>query len=514
VHFTGAAGRGVKGREEVSSPERGPTEEPEGAEALIDLGLALWRQGRHKEAVAAFERAIERRPFASRPYIHLANALCERGPRHQALAFLREGLRLMPHAAELHGRLAQALLEAGAVPAALHHHREAVRLGPGSAGAHVELGMVLLQTGDLDEALASFREAQRLDPRHPEALAALAFRLGAQLSPAEQAAAGAVLGDETLPPSRRAVLQYGLAYFHDARGDHARAADLAGEANAHLLAEGRRRGRAYDPAAHHAHVSRVIAAYDAAHFERVRGWGLGSERPVFVVGLPRSGTSLTEQVLASHPRVFGGGELPFLRDSSPDGLGCLGDRTPAAARQLAGQYLERLAQLHPSAERVVDKMPDNYLLLGLVATLLPGARIIHVRRDPRDVAVSCWLTYFREVPWSLDPGHIAGRIREHARLMAHWRRVLPVPLLEIDYEELVADTEAAARRLVGWCGLDWDPACLDFHRTRRVVRTASMMQVRTPVYRRSVGRWKNYADHLGPLFALLPGPAPPDEEAR
>jgi hypothetical protein len=173
-------------------------------------------------------------------------------------------------------------------------------------------------------------------------------------------------------------------------------------------------------------------------------------------------------------------------------------------QQLARRYLDHVRSLHPTAIRIVDKMPDNYLMLGLMATLLPRARIIHLRREVRDVGLSCWMTYFRHIRWSFDLDHIGSRIRDYLRLVDHWRQVLPVPLLEIDYEDLVADTEATARQMVQWCGLEWDPACLAFHQTRRVVRTASMVQVRQPVYRRSVGRWKKYEMFLGNLLRYLP----------
>ena len=148
-------------------------------------------------------------------------------------------------------------------------------------------------------------------------------------------------------------------------------------------------------------------------------------------------------------------------------------------------------------------MPDNYLYLGLLAALFPRAKFIHCRRDLRDVAVSCWMTHFRQIRWASDPDHIAARFREYERLMGHWRRVLPVPLLDVAYEETVADLEGTARRLVGWCGLEWEPACLAFHEGKGPVRTASVSQVRQPVYSRSVGRWKHYEPSLGSLFDRL-----------
>jgi hypothetical protein len=165
--------------------------------------------------------------------------------------------------------------------------------------------------------------------------------------------------------------------------------------------------------------------------------------------------------------------------------------------------------LGAGAERVVDKMPENYLYLGLIATLFPRARIIHCRRDLRDVAVSCWMTNFRHILWAGDPGHIASRFREYRRLMDHWRAVLPVEVFEVSYEETVADLEGVARRLVAWCGLEWQDGCLAFHKTARPVRTASVGQVRQPIYTRSVARWKHYEQDLASLFRELEQDSPP-----
>ena len=170
------------------------------------------------------------------------------------------------------------------------------------------------------------------------------------------------------------------------------------------------------------------------------------------------------------------------------------------ARRLASRHLERLRALSPAALRIVDKMPENYLYLGLLASLFPRAKFIHCRRDLRDVAVSCWMTHFQEIRWANDQQHIASRFHEYQRMMEHWRKVLPVPLLEVDYEETVADLEGVARRLVAWCGLEWEPKCLEFHQAKRPVRTASAVQVRQPVYRTSVGRWKHYEQSLATLL--------------
>ena len=224
---------------------------------------------------------------------------------------------------------------------------------------------------------------------------------------------------------------------------------------------------------------------------------------MFVFGLPRSGTTLVEQVIASHSRIHGAGELRLARqtfEAIPAVLGRTGPPIecvpPSTARPSAGWASSTSSGSQAIAgdrpDRVVDKMPDNYMYLGLMSVVFPRATFIHCRRDLRDIAVSCWMTDFRSIRWANDLEHIASRFQQYRRLMDHWESVLPAPIHHVDYEETVEDLESVARRLIAACGLDWEPACLEFHRNERPIRTASVTQVRQPVYKRSVARWKKY----------------------
>jgi hypothetical protein len=273
--------------------------------------------------------------------------------------------------------------------------------------------------------------------------------------------------------------------------------------------------RNYDPAQHERFVDGVLRVFNRDFFARVAEGGLPTRRPVFVFGLPRSGTTLVEQVLASHPQVHGAGELTlgrqtFLRMSAvlrraDAELNCVPHLDALAVRRLAEHHLDQLRALDEGrAERIVDKMPTNYMLVGFLAALFPQATFIHCRRDLRDIGLSCWLTGFISLPWANHIEHMALVFRQYLRLMGHWKQVLSVPVHEAVYEETVRDLEGVARRLIAACGLDWHPACLDFHRTRRVIRTSSLLQVRQPVYTKSMGRWKHYVGHLDDLFAALP----------
>jgi hypothetical protein len=230
--------------------------------------------------------------------------------------------------------------------------------------------------------------------------------------------------------------------------------------------------------------------------------------------MQRSGTSLVEQILASHPRVFGIGEQrivsqSLLRLESVMGLGldpidCVQNLTPEAARDSAAWCLERIKCLvKRPADRIVDKTPNNYLFLGWLHLIFPKARFVHCRRDLRDVALSLWMTHFSNIRWANDIDHIVNQIRDYRKVVEHWRQVLPAPILDVDYEVLVANQERESRRLIDWIGLEWDPACLEFHQTKRPVRTASVTQVRRPMYTRSIGRWRHYTGELRPLLEEL-----------
>jgi tetratricopeptide (TPR) repeat protein len=405
--------------------------------------------------------------------------------------------------------------------------RPLVVVEPGFVAGHVLLARLLRVLGRFEESLDSLTRALALAPDDPDVLIALAEHHGADLP-------DDLLGRLRAAAERAAghgatTTRFALAQALDARGAHRAAFAEFIRANDIRRAALAGAGRVYDPARQERDIDRLIAVFTADFFTQAQAQAAGfrSELPVFVTGMPRSGTTLVEQILASHSAAHGAGELRLVGDITallPGQIGPRGDgdETPLypeclaplpadTLRRIAEDHVDRLAALaqaagRPGARRVVDKQPLNFLHLGLIALLWPQARIVHCRRDARDTLLSCYTQSF-ETPyaWCWDQDSLAHFYRQYDRLMAHWRRVLPIPMLEVGYETLVGDFAGEARRLVDFTGLRWEDACTDFHQTDRPVATASVFQVRRPVYSSAIGKWRRYEAELQPLIKGLGG---------
>jgi tetratricopeptide (TPR) repeat protein len=485
------------------------------AQAHANIGLALQQEGRWDDALPWLRRATELEPDSLAFLELLAAAAVDRERYDEAIDCYKRMVDIDSGGAATHNALGWLLQEQGLLEEANNHLRKALHLRPDLAIAHLNLGALYEKMGDLGAAESSLRAALPDPNARAPALARLAMLLRNKLPEPECEAIEERLANADPADPARVNLLYGLAYVWDARQRFTDAAACAREANALSTAQLQRRKLAYDPAVHERLVSGLIAVFDPAFFARLMGAGPDVRRPAFVFGMPRSGTSLIEQVLACHSKFHGAGELllaqqafeaiPEVMERTEPPLECIAGLTPAAVRQLALWYERQLVATDGgTAERIIDKMPENYIYLGLLATLFPRALFIHCWRDPRDVATSCWLTGFRSVRWASDTRHIISRFQEYDRLMHHWRSVLPTPIHVVHYEQIVADPEGETRRLLAACEMEWEPACLEFHRSRRPVRTASSTQVRQPMYRGSIGRWKNYESELADLFEALP----------
>jgi tetratricopeptide (TPR) repeat protein len=489
---------------------------PELTQAQSNLGVVLQQECRYDEALPWLLRACELEPQSHQFLENLAETYFEMERFPDALATYKKMLELEPERPLTYNAIGWLIQEEGRLAEARECYETALRLNPNFPPANISLGGLHEELGELEAAESRFRKALELSPGHTVALARLATLLRGKVSEAELALIRDRLSDSAVAGPAAATLLFALAHVLDERGDYDAAARALREANSLALANLERKHQKYSPAEHEKFVNNVFNIFQPEFFARVKGMGLETRRPVFIVGLPRSGTTLLEQVLASHSQVFGAGEQPLGRQDfelipgqmnrvGDHPFACLADaQVGTTLRPIAQRHEDRLRELGKSAARVVDKMPDNYMYVGLLAVLFPSATFIHCRRDLRDVAVSCWMTNFRSIKWANDPEHIASRFDQYLRLMDHWRSVLPATIHEVAYEETVDDLERVARRLIAACGLEWEPACLDYHKTRRPVRTASVTQVRQPVYRKSVARWRNYSGLLADLFSALP----------
>jgi tetratricopeptide (TPR) repeat protein len=533
----------------IEAAQRAVAVDPDLPEAHVHLGCALFAEQDYPRAIEVLRRATELVPASSEAWITLAAALSCRNDHAAAAEAWEVALALQPDDPDLLINRAGSLGEIERFDEALAAYRQAAALAPGDRRAHHGIITALIHTGDViaagdvcrqvleaspdwpeiwlllgycettqghsDAAAKAYRRVLALDPGSAHALHHLVI-MGENLDDdAAKEAARTVLDDPSEPVRSRVAAGFALGWASDRRGAYDEAFEAYALANRMLRGEHAAQGHAFDRNRFRDLVDWSIATFRPQTFVDMAGWGDSSESPVFIVGMPRSGTSLVEQIAASHPLIFGGGEQKEIIGILTALGGELTARPPtewdrAAVRRETKAYLERLHSLGGGATRITDKLPDNILCLGQIAVLFPQARIVVCRRDPRDVGLSCFFQYFRDdsLVWADDLADIGFRARQIDRLTAHWRKVLPCPVLEIQYETLVANLESESRRLIDFLGLDWDPACLSFHKTDRPVLTASHWQVRQPLYTSSVGRWRHHQHHLGPLLRELEGVVP------
>ena len=555
--------------------------EPQSPAARINLGIVLQQQNKPAEAVTQHREALRLAPTNAMAHSNLAASLASLGQFDDALAHAKEAIRSQPSFLNAYmlaafietdrGRFPEALRWIEQVPPdlmrnapALTSHAEilvkaerygeglkacdeAIRLDPKYSDAHLCRASALGSLGRLEEALASYDTAASLNPSaamplakkaatllefarmaeaqdlfdracalEPRSPSVLCMRAGAKeyrLDDAEIASLEDLLPDEnSYPPAERASLHFALASAYLAAGRHSRVFPH--------LETGSRIKRAtvpYDPVAAEDYFRAIPKVFTPALMSGAEGDP--SERMIFVVGVPRSGTTLVEQILAAHPLIDGRGELHEMpavlanyekkfRENFP---GWIGRLAPDDFRALGASYLERVGEPAAGKTRIVDKLPSNLLNAGLINCALPNARIVLCRRDPFDTCFSCYMHLFTNGQgFTYDLSELGKCFRMHEELMAYWHSVLPSNrFLEVRYEDVISDIEGSARKLIAFCGLDWSDTCLRFHESPRQVRTASLLQVRKPLYSNSGGRWRPFRKELSPLFEAL-GMRPPD----
>ena len=480
------------------------------ADGWHNLGVAL-RQARDLgRAFEALKQALLIDSTRSDSYLALGNLLAEMEQIEDAVVCFERAAEHDPALSRARSRLAQELSQHGAVRRAESLFREALALDGSDVESWHGLGRILEDLGQAESAIACYSVALGLDPTRPLVLSHYLGLVREELDPAVLERAVKCLTNDSFSNESRALVGYGLAKYLDRRGNSEAAADAASMAN---KARRRHTGR-LDRDALRARIDGLTESYSGDFFSNRRRWGIGNDQPVFIVGLPRSGTTLTEQILSAHPAIHGAGELPDLARLAVRSAASDAPPWTAAATLDANQTIESadafLSALRRTAPRgvlrIIDKSPLNFFHLAYAALLFPGARVIHCVRDPRDTALSIWLENFTpEQHWATDFHDLAFYAGQYRRLMAHWHEVLPLSILDVRYEDTVADLEGQARRLIEFLSVPWDDRCLDFHRSGRAVQTPSRWQVRQPIYTRSVGRWKNYRDHLPELAEAFAG---------
>jgi tetratricopeptide (TPR) repeat protein len=498
--------------EALASYDRGLALRPDYAGALYNRGNTLRRLKRFDEALASYDRVLALRPNNAEALCNRGNTLHELKRFDEALVSYDRALALRPdYAGALYNR-GNTLHERGDLRAALAHYRRTLSLKPEFADAYNNLGNVLEELGQLQEAESAYCEALRLDPNSTAAYVNLAAGKTFKPGDAHLAAMEALARTEGLSTTDRMRLDFALGKAYADLKDHS-------GSFRHLLAgnAAKRATIGYDETAALGRFDRIEAVFTPELIAAKSGGGHPSALPIFVLGMPRSGTTLVEQIIASHPAVHGAGEVQLLSDVVRTVGGPDGNSAPypelmlsldhAALQQMGARYVAMLGELAAKhgaskAERITNKMPSNYYFAGLIHLALPHAKIVHTIRDPLDTCLSCFSKLFTaEQNYAYDLGELGRYYRGYERLMAHWRRVLPVGcMLEVRYEDVVADLERQARRIIGYCGLPWDDRCLSFHETERPVRTASSTQVRQPIYTSAIGRWHAYEQHIGPLL--------------
>jgi len=510
LHFLGLllhqTGRSEEGLDLI---EQSVTLQPENADFLNNMGTVMRDLGRVAAAIDFFRGAVDIRPDQLAARDNLGSSLRQIGQLDAAEEIYRGTIGRNPFHVRARIGLAETMQEAGRLDEAIALFREALSIRPKDAELLYGLGVAMMEKGKLDEATDLARQALAIAPNMATAWLLLTqvkrqTERDKELSGMEAEHAKAPQGSLA-----RMQLSFGLGKVNDDLKDYGRAFDYFAEGNAI-----RRRGIDYDPVRTRGEFEAMKAVFDKAFFDRHKPSDISDDTPIFVVGMPRSGTTLVEQIIASHPQVFGAGELGILKTavgkqfpmSMPGGFPAGIADMPDGAFAEAGQaYLDMLHTRYPGLRHVTDKMPGNFLLIGFLHMMLPKAKIIHCARDAAATCLSIFKVHFRgdSHRYGYDLGELADFHNLYTDIMAHWHKVLPGAVHDVRYEDFVADQEGQTRALMAYLGLPWDDKVLSFHETDRPVRTASAAQVRQPMYQGSVDLWKRYGDRLKPLLDKL-----------
>lgn len=484
---------------------------PESPEALCNLGLSYYKQDDLEKGEALLRRSLQNRPGYPEALVGLARVLHDSDRLDEAETLLLEATEKDPDKADAWCQLGTIYTEQGEADLADAAYQRALATDPQCADALTGLANLKLEAGKIEDAVTELNAALAADPDNLGARFHLTQAQKVKKGDSNLAVleAKAASSTENLSADKRISLHYALGKAYD---------DLKDYDKAFLqFLEGAKIKRSklnYSADADDERTNRVITTLNGERFQNLKGAGNPDATPIFVLGMPRSGTTLTEQIIASHPQVHGAGELRDLLEVAqqslpgtqglpyPDNLVGMDQSTLTA---WGSDYVQRLRKHSATATHITDKMPANYMAMGLIPLMLPNAKIVHVKRNPVDTCVSCFTRLFnRHQDATYDLAELGRHYMNYERLMQHWRSILPAgSFIEVQYEDIVADMEGQAKRLIEYVGLPWDDACLEFHKNERSIRTASVTQVRQPIYKSSVERWRHYEQYLGPLLEQL-----------
>ena len=475
--------------------------DPLHAEAHNNLGSALSHLGHYERAEECFRSAMRAKPSFSDPYGNLAVLLRQKSRLLDSETLLRRALKLRPTNVDARNNLGLTLVFLGRLRDAKACFTKVLKSTPRNVLALFGLGQIATVEGRFEEAEATFRRVLEIDPKMVNAWAALVLTRRMTLADGEWWSRAATLASTVIHPLEEANLRFAMGKYCDDVADFPQAFQNFKRGNDLLKTAAEH----YDRKQRSQFIDELMRVYSAQSMSMIGAAGSSSAKPVFVVGMPRSGTSLVEQIIASHPAAYGAGELDFWGSLIAQATGTkMGMLDAPGKLKVAADYLRVLERVSRNASRVVDKAPTNSDLLGLIYSVFPNARVIYVDRNAIDTCLSCYFQQFLTgINFSLDLSDLVHYYREHRRIMAHWRAVLPPGfILDVSYESLIADQEVWSRKMLDFIGLEWYPGVLHFDQHKRQVATASAWQVRQKIYKSSVARWRNYEKFIGPLKAL------------
>jgi len=512
---------------------------PHQAEAHYNLSTIYRTLHQLKDAYQHCCEAINLRPNYALAYDRLGTILSESNRLHESLKYHKQALRYDPGLAEAHYNLSVALKELDQLTEALDHCREAINLQPGYALAYSLLGfiyaeqydwqsaikyqhsaielqpdealfyeklaIIYMNQGDLINARKYFQQAIDRQPDSARAIYSLAMISTHDVDDPAIATMQKLYNQTETNPENRILLEFGLGKAYDDAGEYDLAFNYYLQGNQHY-----RTKINYNLEKHFAFVKDLMELLDTDLLSQSEMYGSNDSTPIFIIGMPRSGTTLIEQILSMHSDVTAAGEkkfLPYLYVQELDAENTE-ERRKKCSKQLfetiGKKYIKKLRQFLPTTKHITDKMPHNFLYVGLIALALPKAKIIHCQRNPVDTCLSCFTKLFELGHYySYDLQELGNYYSSYQEIMAHWHKLLPGKILDVQYENIINDLEPEAKRLINYCDLPWNNSCLEFYRSDRPVKTASLNQVNKPIYRNSMQRWKHYERHLEPLLAIL-----------